>query len=67
MKLEEIFTLQNIIIYFIVINLLTFFVMWLDKRKAKKRKMENTRKHAFTICITRWWNRWNSRYVYISP
>ena len=45
MKLEEIFTIQNIIIYLVVINLITFFVMWLDKRKAKKgrwRIPENT-------------------------
>lgn len=45
MKLEEIFTMQNIIIYLIAINLITFLVMWLDKRKAKKgrwRIPENT-------------------------
>lgn len=45
MKLEEIFTIQNIIIYVICINLITFFAMWLDKRKAKKGKWripENT-------------------------
>ena len=33
---NEIFTVQNIIVYFIVINLIGFFVMWLDKRKAIK-------------------------------
>ena len=45
MKLEEIFSIQNLIIYFIIINLITFFTMWLDKRKAKKGKWripENT-------------------------
>lgn len=45
MKLEELFTIQNIIIYLIAINLITFLVMWLDKRKAKKgrwRIPENT-------------------------
>lgn len=45
MKLEEIFTIQNIIIYLICINIFTFFMMWLDKRKAKKGKWripENT-------------------------
>ena len=43
--MKEIFSLQNIIIYFIIINLFTFFLMWLDKRKAKKGKWripENT-------------------------
>lgn len=45
MKLEEIFTIQNMIIYIVAINLITFLVMWLDKRKAKKgrwRIPENT-------------------------
>ncbi len=45
MKIEEIFSIQNIIIYIIIINLFTFFMMWLDKRKAKKGKWripENT-------------------------
>lgn len=43
--MEEIFNIQNIIIYFIIINVFTFFLMWLDKRKAKKGKWrisENT-------------------------
>lgn len=45
MKFEEIFTIQNMIIYLVAINLITFLVMWLDKRKAKKgrwRIPENT-------------------------
>ena len=45
MKIEELFSIQNIIIYVIAINLFTFFMMWLDKRKAKKGKWripENT-------------------------
>lgn len=43
--MQDIFSTQNIIIYFIIINLFTFFIMWLDKRKAKKGKWripENT-------------------------
>jgi len=45
MRLEDIFTIQNMIMYLVVINLITFLVMWLDKRKAKKGKWripENT-------------------------
>ena len=45
MNFENIFTVQNIIIYFVAINIITFFVMWLDKRKAKMGKWripENT-------------------------
>ena len=45
MKIAEIFSIQNIIIYLVIINLIAFFMMWLDKRKAKKgqwRIPENT-------------------------
>ncbi len=28
--------IQNIVIYLLVINLVSFFAMWLDKQKAKK-------------------------------
>ena len=45
MNFEEILTIKNIAIYLIIINLITFLAMWLDKRKAKKNKWripENT-------------------------
>lgn len=45
MNLTNIFTFKNILIYLLSINLLTFFLMWLDKIKAKKGKWripENT-------------------------
>ncbi len=45
MELNQIFTIKNAIIYLVIINLLSFFMMWLDKRKAKKGKWripENT-------------------------
>lgn len=45
MDLQEIFTIKNIITYFIIINLCTFFIMWIDKKKARKGKWrisENT-------------------------
>ncbi|MCI8999410.1 MAG: DUF1294 domain-containing protein [Clostridia bacterium] len=41
----KVFTWQNIVIYLIVVNLFGFFIMWLDKRKAKHSKWrikENT-------------------------
>lgn len=43
--MEEIFNLRNLVIYFILINLIAFFSMYLDKRKAKKHRWrisENT-------------------------
>lgn len=48
-KIEEIFTIQNIILYFIIINLIGFFIMWLDKQKAKKGKWRIPEKTLFII------------------
>ena len=47
--MQEIFTIQNIVIYFIVINLFGFFIMWLDKRKAKKGAWRIPEKTLFII------------------
>lgn len=47
--MKEIFTIQNIIIYFIVINIIGFFIMWLDKRKAKKGAWRIPEKALFII------------------
>ena len=46
---EEIFTIQNVIIYFIAINLFGFLIMWLDKRKAKKGVWRIPEKTLFII------------------
>lgn len=35
-NLEEIFTIKNIIIYLIIINIITFLAMFIDKRRAKR-------------------------------
>ena len=48
-NIEEIFTIQNIIIYFILINIFGFFIMWLDKRKAKKGKWRISEKFLFIV------------------
>lgn len=47
--MQEIFTWQNIVIYFIVINIFGFFIMWLDKRKAKKGAWRIPEKTLFII------------------
>lgn len=39
--LGQIFNLKNAIIYLVLINVITFFAMFIDKKKARKRKMEN--------------------------
>lgn len=45
----EMFSIQNIIIYFIIINLIGFFIMWLDKRKAIKGVWRIPEKTLFII------------------
>lgn len=47
--INEIFTVKNIIIYFIVINLFGFFIMWLDKRKAEKGAWRIPEKTLFIV------------------
>lgn len=47
--MEEIFTLTNIIIYLLVINLITFLAMWFDKYKAKRGKWRIQEKTLFTL------------------
>ena len=44
-QIGNIFTLKNIIIYLIIINIIGFYMMWSDKRRAKWGKWripENT-------------------------
>ena len=49
LNFNEIFTMQNMIIYFIVINIIGFFIMWLDKRKAIKGSWRIPEKTLFVI------------------
>ena len=65
MTIQEIFTLKNIIIYFVVINLIGFLIMYIDKQKAKKGKWRIPEKTLFIITAVRWWNRNNCRNVHI--
>lgn len=47
--MSEIFTTKNIIIYFVVINLIGFLAMYIDKQKAKKGKWRIPEKTLFII------------------
>lgn len=47
--MENIFTVQNIIIYFVIINILGFLIMYIDKQKAKKGKWRIPEKTLFII------------------
>lgn len=47
--MEKIFTIKNIVIYLIVINLITLLAMYIDKQKAKKSKRRIPEKTLFTL------------------
>lgn len=63
--MSEIFTVKNIIIYFIAINIIGFLAMYIDKKRAQKGKWRIPEKTLFIITAIRWWNRNNCRNVYI--
>lgn len=48
---SQIFTIQNIIIYFIVINIIAFFAMWIDKAKAKRGAWRIKESTLFTLVL----------------
>ena len=47
--MKYIFSIRNIIIYLIVINLIAFLAMFIDKRKAKKGKRRIPEKTLFIL------------------
>lgn len=63
--MNEILTIPNIMLYVIIINVIGFCAMWIDKRKAQHRKLENTGKNAIHNNIIRWRDRYNTRNVCI--
>lgn len=44
-----IFSLKNILLYLLMVNLIGFFMMWSDKRKAKKGKWRIPEQTLFAI------------------
>lgn len=46
---EEIFSLKNILIYLLIINLIGFYAMWSDKRRAKKGEWRIPEQTLFLI------------------
>ena len=47
--IQEIFSIRNIIIYFVVINIIGFLIMLIDKQKAKKGAWRIPEKTIFII------------------
>ena len=51
LKFEEIFTIPNIIIYLLIINLITFLAMFIDKKKAKHGSWRISEKSLFILVL----------------
>ncbi|CDB32350.1 uncharacterized protein BN717_00017 [Clostridium sp. CAG:575] len=64
-NIQNIFTIKNIIIYLLIINIIGFLAMYIDKQKAKKGKWRIPEKTLFIITALRWRNWNNCRNVYI--
>lgn len=47
--ITDIFTIKNILIYLLIINLIGFYMMWSDKRKAKKGKWRIPEQTLFIV------------------
>ena len=47
--MEQIFSVKNIVIYIILINIIAFLAMYIDKRKAKKGKRRIPEKTLFIL------------------
>lgn len=47
--MEQIFSVKNIVIYIILINIIAFLAMYIDKRKAKKGKRRIPEKTLFVL------------------
>ena len=48
-SIQEIFSTRNIVIYFVVINIIGFLIMFIDKQKAKKGAWRIPEKTIFII------------------
>lgn len=49
LTIHDVFTIKNILIYFIIINIIGFLIMFIDKQKAKKSVWRIPEKTIFII------------------
>lgn len=47
--MEEIFSTKNIVLYFVIVNILGFLIMYIDKQKAKKGRWRIPEKTLFIV------------------
>lgn len=51
LTIEEIFSVRNIIIYLVVVNIIGFLIMFVDKRKAEKNRWRIPEKTLFMFSM----------------
>lgn len=49
--MENIFNVRNILIYLLIINIVAFFAMYIDKRRAKWGKWRTKESTLFTLVL----------------
>ncbi|MBR3325353.1 MAG: DUF1294 domain-containing protein [Clostridia bacterium] len=49
--INDVFNIGNILIYILIINLITFLVMWYDKHKAKTGQWRISEKALFVLAL----------------
>ena len=49
--MEKVFSIQNIVLYLLIINIITFLTMWYDKHQAKKNNWRVSEKALFILCM----------------
>lgn len=49
--ISAIFNIKNILIYLVIINIIAFLAMWIDKEKAKKGKWRISETALFVLVI----------------
>ncbi len=49
--MENLFTIKNILIYLLIINLISFLAMYIDKRRAKWGKWRTKESTLFTLVL----------------
>lgn len=47
--MEEIFSTKNIVLYFVIVNIIGFLIMYIDKKKAKKGRWRIPEKTLFIV------------------
>lgn len=51
LDLSQVLTISNFVIYLVIINVITFLAMWLDKRKAERGKWRTSEQTLFVLVL----------------